>query len=97
MSLTHCIRVLRTVKDQKYFPDEASEEHRESVPFGYVQTTLRLEGVTKAERLAITQHAILELPELEPMKNSFTSNKRNNRETDMYHTKCRLTHAKILP
>ena len=43
--------------------DEAPEEHREPVPFGYVQTTLRLEGVTKAERLVITQHAILELPE----------------------------------
>jgi hypothetical protein len=47
--------------------DEAPEEHREPVPFGYVQTTLRLEGVTKAEKLAITQHAILELPE--PTKN----------------------------
>jgi hypothetical protein len=47
--------------------DEAPEEHREPVPFGYVQTTLRLEGVTKAERLAITQYAILELPE--PTKN----------------------------
>jgi hypothetical protein len=47
--------------------DEAPEEHREPVPFGYVQTTLRLEGVTKVERLAITQHAILELPE--PTKN----------------------------
>jgi len=43
--------------------DEAPEEHREPVPFGYVQTTLRLEGVTKAERLTITPHAILELPE----------------------------------
>ena len=43
--------------------DEAPEEHREPVPFGYVQTTLRLEGVTKAERLAITHHAILELQE----------------------------------
>ena len=43
--------------------DEAPEEHREPVPFGYVQTTVRLEGVTNAERLAITQHAILELPE----------------------------------
>jgi len=48
--------------------DEAPEEHRELAPFGYVQTTLRLEGVTKAEKLAITQHAILlELPE--PTKN----------------------------
>ena len=47
--------------------DEAPEEHREPVPFGYVQTTLHLEGVTEAERLAITQHAILELPE--PTKN----------------------------
>ena len=47
--------------------DEAPEEHRQPVPFGYVQTTLRLEGVTKAEKLAITQHAILELPE--PSKN----------------------------
>lgn len=47
--------------------DEAPEEHREPVPFGYVQTTLRLEGVTKAQRLAITQHAILDLPE--PTKN----------------------------
>ena len=47
--------------------DEAPEEHREPVPFGYVQTTIRLQGVTKAERLAITQHAILELPE--PTKN----------------------------
>jgi hypothetical protein len=47
--------------------DEAPEEHREPVPFGYVQTTLRLEGVTKAEKLAITQHAILELPD--PTKN----------------------------
>jgi hypothetical protein len=47
--------------------DEAPEEHRGPVPFGYVQTTLRLEGVTKAEKLAITQYAILELPE--PTKN----------------------------
>ncbi|KAG5334678.1 hypothetical protein C0989_003111 [Termitomyces sp. Mn162] len=43
--------------------DEAPEEHREPVPFGYVQTTLRLEGITNAKRLAITKHAILELPE----------------------------------
>ncbi|KAG5722803.1 hypothetical protein E4T56_gene20080 [Termitomyces sp. T112] len=44
--------------------DEAPEEHREPVPFGYVQTTLRLEGVADAERLAITQHAVIEIPEL---------------------------------
>ncbi|KAG5349880.1 hypothetical protein C0989_001426 [Termitomyces sp. Mn162] len=44
--------------------DEAPEEHRKPVPFGYVQTTLRLEGVADAERLAITQHAVIEIPEL---------------------------------
>ncbi|KAG5730591.1 hypothetical protein E4T56_gene21030 [Termitomyces sp. T112] len=44
--------------------DEAPEEHRKPVPFGYVQTTLRLEGVADAERLAITQHTVIELPEL---------------------------------
>ena len=46
--------------------DEAPEEHRDPdhlVPFGYIQMTLRIEGVTKAENLAITRHAILELPE----------------------------------
>ncbi|KAH0580583.1 hypothetical protein H2248_012576 [Termitomyces sp. 'cryptogamus'] len=47
--------------------DEAPEEHREPVPFGYVQTTLRLQGVIDARSLAITPHAILELPE--PTKN----------------------------
>ncbi|KNZ79084.1 hypothetical protein J132_04784, partial [Termitomyces sp. J132] len=44
--------------------DEAPEEHREPVPFGYVQTTLRLEGVTNVERLAITDHVVLEMPQL---------------------------------
>ncbi|KAG5721953.1 hypothetical protein E4T56_gene18396 [Termitomyces sp. T112] len=47
--------------------DEAPEEHRKPVPFGYVQTTLRVEGVTNARRLAITRQAVLELPE--PTKN----------------------------
>lgn len=67
--------------------DEAPEEHREPVPFGYVQTTLCLEGVTQAERLAITQHAILELPE----QNVMTV------ETETcIRQKVFLTHAKIL-
>ncbi|KAG6889643.1 hypothetical protein C0995_015758 [Termitomyces sp. Mi166 len=43
--------------------DEAPEEHRDPIPFGYIQTALYLEGVTKANRLAITRHAILEIPE----------------------------------
>ncbi|KAG5332142.1 hypothetical protein C0989_007147 [Termitomyces sp. Mn162] len=48
--------------------DEAPEEHRKPIPFGYVQTTLYLEGVTDAKQLAITKHAVLELLEL-PTKN----------------------------
>ncbi|KAG6828306.1 hypothetical protein H0H92_008421 [Tricholoma furcatifolium] len=41
--------------------DEAPEEHRNPIPFGFVQTALRLEGVNES-MLSITRHAIIEIP-----------------------------------
>ncbi|KAI5117893.1 hypothetical protein M0805_001978 [Coniferiporia weirii] len=43
--------------------DEAPEEHRVPTPFGYVQTRLRLGSVVDAEKVAITKHAVVEMPE----------------------------------
>ncbi|KAI5117890.1 hypothetical protein M0805_001975 [Coniferiporia weirii] len=43
--------------------DEAPEEHRDPVPFGYVQTRLQFGGAVDGGRVAIMKHAVIEMPE----------------------------------
>ncbi|KAG6819110.1 hypothetical protein H0H93_015355, partial [Arthromyces matolae] len=44
--------------------DEAPEEHRDPIPFGYVQTTLQIDGVGSLNSLAMSRHAVLDIPHL---------------------------------